>query len=59
MKNSEFNLAEKTWAEKLLSEPVYTKLNGRQSHDVAYEVLNKVLDRMISDNRLTADGQWR
>ena len=59
MNNSQFNLAEKAWAEKILSEPVYTMPNGRKSHDVAYEVLNKTIDRMLDQNCLTADGQWR
>lgn len=59
MKNSQFNLAEKAWADKILSEPSYIMPNGRKSHDVAKEVLNKAMDRMLYQNRFTADGQWR
>lgn len=59
MNNSQFNLAEKAWAEKILSEPSYAMPNGRKSHDVAKEVLSKTMDRMLDQNRLTADGQWR
>ena len=59
MTNSKFNLAEKAWAEKILFEPSYTMPNGRLSHDIAYEVLNKALDRMIDENRLASDGTWR
>jgi len=59
MTKAEFNLAEKSWAERILSAPVYTMPNGRRSHDVAYEVLNAALDRMIEENSLTAWGSWR
>ena len=59
MTNAEFNLAQKAWAERILSAPVYTMPNGRRSHDVAYEVLSTAMDRMLDENRLTADGQWR
>ena len=58
MTNSQFNLAEKAWAEKILDEPSYTMANGRQSHDVAYGVLSAVMDRMIDENHLNAAGQW-
>ena len=59
MNNSQFNLAEKAWADKILSEPSYVMPNGLKSHDVAKEVLSKTMDRMLDQNRLTADGQWR
>jgi len=59
MNNSQFNLAEKAWAKKILSEPSFIMANSRQSHDVAKEVLSKTMDRMLDQNRLTADGQWR
>jgi len=58
MTNSEFNLAEMSWAKKIISEPPYVMPNGRLSHDIAYEVLDKALDRMIDENHLNAVGQW-
>lgn len=59
MRQSEFNLAEMQWADALLAQPAYTMPTGRSSHDVAYEVKAAALDRMIEQNTLTADGQWR
>ena len=58
MTKAEFNLAEKSWAERILSAPVYTMPNGRPSHDVAYEVLNAAIDRMIEENPVTVYGRW-
>ena len=58
MTKSEFNLVEKAWADKILSEPSYVMPNNRQSHDVAKEVLSKTMDRMLYQNRLDAHGQW-
>jgi len=40
MTKSKVTLAEKTRAERLLSAPAYTMANGRDSHDVACEVLS-------------------
>ena len=59
MTNSRFNLTELTWSKKLLSEPSYIMPNGRKSHDVAHEVMNKALDRMLDENRINANGQFR
>jgi hypothetical protein len=58
MTSAEFNRAEIEWADNLLSQAVYTMPNGKSSHQVAYEVKSKALDRMISENRLAADGRW-
>ena len=58
MTKSEFNLVEKAWAERLLSQPSFIMPNSRQSHDVAKEVLSKTMDRMLDQNRLDAHGQW-
>ena len=59
MTNSQFNLTEKAWAEKILSQPSYIMPNGRKSHDVAHEVMSKALDRMLDENRINAYGQFR
>jgi len=59
MTKSQFNLIEMDWAKKVISEPTYVMPNGRKSHDVAYEVLNKALDRILDENHLNAHGQWR
>ena len=59
MTNSEFNLAQLAWGKKILSEPVYIMPNGRRSHDVAYEVMSKALDRMLDQNHINAYGQFR
>ena len=58
MTNSQFNFAELTWAKKIISEPSYIMPNGRLSHDIAHEVLNKTMDRMLDENHLSAYGQW-
>ncbi|NBW19469.1 MAG: hypothetical protein EBR82_66990 [Caulobacteraceae bacterium] len=59
MSQNQFNLNEIAWAKKLLSEPVYIMPNGRRSHDVAYEVMSKALDRMLDQNHINAYGQFR
>ena len=59
MTKNQFNLNEIAWAKKLLSEPPYIMPNGRRSHDVAYEVMDRALDRMLDQNRVNACGQFR
>lgn len=58
MTPAQFNLVEIEWADALLAKPPYTMPNGKSSHQVAYEVKSKTLDRMVFENRLTADGRW-
>jgi len=58
MTNSQFNLIEMQWAQTIISEPPYIMPNGRISHDVAYEVMGKALDRLLDENHLSAHGQW-
>lgn len=58
MTTYEFHTREIEWALKLMSEPRYTMLNGRDSHDVAAEVLHKADDALLELGiRYTANGQ--
>jgi len=59
MTNKEFSNAEITWAEGILAQPAYTMPNGKNSHAVAYAVLNKALDRLPTTHQVNAYGQWR
>ena len=59
MTNEQFNAAEIKWAHAILAKPAYTMPNGKQSHDVAYTVLSKAIDRFPVQNKVNANGAWR
>jgi hypothetical protein len=56
MTNAQFVLSEITWAKKMLAEPSFQMPNGRQSHVVAQEVLEKALDKAVGFVRVDAFG---
>lgn len=56
MKVNEFIRAEIEWAKSILAKPEYVMPNGRQSHQVAYSVINKAMDQAIDKCRFTIDG---
>ena len=58
MTKQEFNKSEIAWAQGILQQPEYKMPNGKSSHLVAYEVMNRAIDRMIDENHLTAHGTW-
>lgn len=58
MTSAEFNRAEIDWANGILAQPAYTMPNGKSSHQVAYEVKAKAIDRMVEAGRINAFGQW-
>ena len=58
MTNSAFNLMLVEWAKGILAQPAYIMPNGKSSHDVAYEELNKVIDRLPVENKVNAYGQF-
>ena len=45
---SEFAISEINWANKILSNPSVVWPNGRDSHDVAGEILDRAEDALIS-----------
>ena len=59
MNQSQFNQAEITWAKNILARPPYTMHNGKQSHAVAHEVLNALIDRLPALARVNAYGQFK
>lgn len=59
MTTNEFTRAEIDWANSILAQPVYTMPNGKPSHQVAYEVLNRALDRRIETGLISAHGRWK
>ena len=59
MNQSQFNQAEIQWSKNLLAAPPYTMPNGKQSHAVAYEVLNALIDRLPDQARVNACGQFK
>lgn len=59
MTTNEFTKAEIEWAQGILAQPSYTMANGKPSHQVAYEVLCKALDRRIETGRVNAYGHWQ
>ena len=58
MTKQEFNKSEIAWAQNVLEQPEYNMYNGKSSHQVAYEVMNRAMDRMVEQNQITAYGQW-
>ena len=59
MTNEQFNAAEIKWAHAILAKPAYTMPNGKQSHEVAYTVLNAAIDRFPTlKNQINAYGSW-
>lgn len=58
MTTNEFTKAEIEWAHSILARPSYTMPNGKPSHQVAYEVLNRALDHRIETGLISAYGQW-
>lgn len=58
MNSKQFDHANTKWAKMLLAQPCYTMPNGKPSHQVAYEVLGKVADRLIEHGTVTAYGDW-
>ena len=59
MTNSQFNQAEVKWANGILAAPTYVMPNGKNSHDVAKDVISKAMNKMLDQNKLNAFGQWR
>ena len=59
MTTNQFSRANVAWAENLLEQPEFTMLNGKSSHQVAYEVLNETLDAMVDTLQVNAYGEWK
>lgn len=59
MTNKEFSSAEVRWAKGILAKPAYTMPNGKDSHEVAFSVIGKVLDRLPETHRVNAFGEWK
>lgn len=54
----EFINSQMAWAKGILAQESYTMPNGKNSHRVAYEVLNTCLDRMPYTHSINAFGNF-
>jgi hypothetical protein len=59
MQPAQFNRAEMDWARNILAQPCYTMPNGKPSHQVANEVLCRVMDRLAARGTVDAYGRWK
>ena len=50
MTKAEFNIWSVEWAKKILSQPAYIMPVGRDSHELANDVMARAMDRMILEN---------
>ena len=57
MTQDQFNKAEAQWAHGILAQPAHTMPNGRDSHDVATEVLEAIYIREAGTGNYYADGR--
>lgn len=50
MTKAKFNLSEINWAKKILSQPAYIMPVGKNSHELANDVMARAMDRMVLEN---------